>query len=522
MYSKEIIYFFRVVSIITTVISIYSFFYLGLSYSTLNFIWTLSFFAFSMLCLILADRISTYLLGWDGLGASSFLLILYYNTLFRYRSGLATFLTNRLGDVFIILSFILLARKENIISTLQFYPIKNSLIQLAFLLIILGAATKSAQLPFSAWLPAAIAAPTPVSALVHSSTLVTAGIYIIYRYDTLIDSIFSNMSALLSLVGIVLSLLAGLIAFYERDFKKLVAMSTLSQLGILIYILFQKQSEFTLLHIISHAFFKSLLFLVVGFLIIVRLGIQDTRTKRFNKMIRNIRIILLLTTSLRLIGFIFTPGFFSKDLILSRCPEQGINVITYILLLFSCILTVMYSTKSFIIIINNIHSKQNTSNIIYDSKFVVPSLVLFFLIIIFGYYFFFIMLEAEIHINNFFNKTLGLLIITVGLAITYLFYKNIKKKKIQKFLKNLLEKFSQIVNMNWISNNIMSSIVVRFSKLSKTEMLWIEILAENKTIYMIQRHKTRFSKKTKKYSNIELVILFITVLVTLLIFSFIL
>lgn len=103
-----------------------------------------------MLCLILADRVSTYLLGWDGLGASSFLLILYYNTLFRYRSGLATFLTNRLGDVFIILSFILLARKENIISTLQFYPIKNSLIQLAFLLIILGAATKSAQLPFSA------------------------------------------------------------------------------------------------------------------------------------------------------------------------------------------------------------------------------------------------------------------------------------------------------------------------------------------------------------------------------------
>ncbi|RKF53456.1 NADH-ubiquinone oxidoreductase chain 5 [Erysiphe neolycopersici] len=171
-----------------------------------------------------------------------------------YRSGLATFLTNRLGDVFIILSFVLLARKENIINTLQFYPIKNSLLQLAFLLIILGAATKSAQLPFSAWLPAAIAAPTPVSALVHSSTLVTA---------------------------------AGLIAFYERDLKKLVAISTLSQLD---------------------------------------LGIQDARTKRFNKMVRNIAIILLLSTSLSLIGFIYTPGFFSKDLILTRYPEQGTNI----------------------------------------------------------------------------------------------------------------------------------------------------------------------------------------------------
>lgn len=282
----------------------------------------------------------------------------------------------------------------------------------------------------------------------HSSTLVTAGIFLLYRYEFLRDQLFKNFSGLISLVGIVLSLLAGLIAFFETDLKKLVAISTLSQLGILIYILFQKQPEITLTHIISHAFFKSLLFLVIGYIIVVGIGVQDARTKTFTKTSRDLSLNLVMVTSLSLIGFIYTPGFFSKDIILMRYPEQGLNVTVYLLLLFSCVITVMYSTKSFIILMNNIHLKQSTSTANMDYTFVFPTIILQILMLTFGYYFFFFMIESERYIIDFSNKILGPVIIISGFITVFLLYNKAKNKKININRKNLTEKFSQIVNIN--------------------------------------------------------------------------
>jgi len=142
-----------------------------------------------------------------------------------------------------------------------------------FLFLFLGAITKSAQIPFSAWLPAAIAAPTPVSSLVHSSTLVTAGIYVIIRFNY----IFLYFGVLLKVFSILTMILAGFCAMVETDFKKVIAMSTLSQLGMILFILSVGVWMYSYIHIIIHAFFKSILFLRMGSLITQIGRSQDSR-----------------------------------------------------------------------------------------------------------------------------------------------------------------------------------------------------------------------------------------------------
>ena len=174
--------------------------------------------------------------------------------------------------------------------------------------------TKRAQIPFSAWLPAAMAAPTPVRALVHSSTLVTAGVYILIRYS------FYDLSPLL-LVGRCTILLGGICACAERDLKKVVALSTLSQLGVMIISLGAHEKTFCFFHLISHACFKALLFICVGVCIHSLYGTQDYR--RFNRLSQIAPVsVLFAVANLSLMGFIFTSGFYSKDIILEALFKE--------------------------------------------------------------------------------------------------------------------------------------------------------------------------------------------------------
>jgi NADH-ubiquinone oxidoreductase chain 5 len=194
------------------------------------------------------------------------------------------------------------------------------------ILLLIGGITKRAQIPFSPWLPAAMAAPTPVSALVHSSTLVTAGVYLLLRFHSL--WCISISSYVILYTGLITSLIAGILALYERDIKKIIALSTLRQLGIIILRLGAGIRKLCLFHLITHALFKSLLFICGGNLIHSRNNNQDIRL--FNSLINQLPFtnLSINISILALIGFPFMAGYYRKETILEN--SKNINNLVFI------------------------------------------------------------------------------------------------------------------------------------------------------------------------------------------------
>merc|ERR1712223_849631 len=194
-------------------------------------------------------------------------------------------------------------------------------------LIIISACTKRAQIPFSARLPAAIAAPTPVSSLVHSSTLVTAGVYLLIRINLIIIEI--NITKFLFIIGIITIIIAGMTAIIEIDIKKIIALSTLRQLGIMMLILGSGNPILSLFHLISHAFFKAMLFMCAGIIIHNIKDYQDIRKMGLRFFNLNFSISIIIIANIRLCGLPFLRGFYSKDLIIEIIIMKGINIIIF-------------------------------------------------------------------------------------------------------------------------------------------------------------------------------------------------
>jgi len=209
--------------------------------------------------------------------------------------------------------------------------------------IVFAAITKRAQIPFSSWLPAAMAAPTPVSALVHSSTLVTAGVYLLIRFNILlVESIFGRVLLLIAGFTIFMS---GLAANFEFDLKKIIALSTLSQLGLIIMILSIGFYKLAFFHLLTHALFKALLFICAGSVIHSIKNSQDIRDMGGLVNCMPFRIICLHCANLALCGMPFLAGFYSKDLILELVLVSSVNYLIFFLYFFSTGLTVCYSLR---------------------------------------------------------------------------------------------------------------------------------------------------------------------------------
>jgi NADH-ubiquinone oxidoreductase chain 5 len=207
-------------------------------------------------------------------------------------------------------------------------------------LVLLGAITKRAQLPFRAWLPAAIAAPTPVSSLVHSSTLVTAGVYVLIRFFYIFE-VFRSFTFFLLLI--LTMVLAGWVASFEIDFKKVVAMSTLRQLGFMLFVLSLGRWVLCYVHIVIHAFFKRMLFMSTGSLIRQIRGNQDSRF--YGGRIYSVSSFLFfLVSCFCLRGFPFFVGFYSKDFVICFCSFYE-RILLYYLFLIGCFFTVFYSFR---------------------------------------------------------------------------------------------------------------------------------------------------------------------------------
>nr|YP_004935107.1 NADH dehydrogenase subunit 5 [Trimusculus reticulatus]AEQ93933.1 NADH dehydrogenase subunit 5 [Trimusculus reticulatus] len=305
-----------------------------------RFIWVLMAFVISMNLLIFSGSIFFLLLGWDGLGITSFALIVYYQSFESLSAGFQTLMANRVGDAIIVTSMFLFAS----FGQFSFVSLGKEMWVLVLMLCV-AALTKSAQYPFCSWLPAAMAAPTPVSALVHSSTLVTAGIFVVIRLSYNLPLSEAGCSMLL-FCGSVTCLLGGWAATFENDIKKIIALSTLSQLGVMVFSLGLGLPALALFHLYTHALFKAMLFLAAGAILMLGFGAQDIRLLGGVGLKMPLAMVLFNVSSLCLIGAPFLSAFYSKHLILEKMFFSGTNMFSIFLMLLATMMTAKYVSRS--------------------------------------------------------------------------------------------------------------------------------------------------------------------------------
>nr|ASY98360.1 NADH dehydrogenase subunit 5 [Tenodera angustipennis] len=337
--------FMSFVTLISSLVILYSEDYMSGDVTLNRFIFLVLMFVLSMMFLIISPNLISILLGWDGLGLVSYCLVIYYQNVKSYNAGMLTALSNRVGDVALLMA---IAWMLNFGSWNYIYYLdcmmNNFELSLISFLVVLAGMTKSAQIPFSAWLPAAMAAPTPVSALVHSSTLVTAGVYLLIRFS----KAFPNwLLSFLLVISVLTMFMSGLGANFEYDLKKIIALSTLSQLGLMMSILSLGFSDLAFFHLLTHALFKALLFMCAGMVIHNVKNFQDIRFMGNLSLFMPLTSACFMVSNFALCGMPFLAGFYSKDMILEVVSMSNLNMFMYFLYFFSTGLTVCYTFRLF-------------------------------------------------------------------------------------------------------------------------------------------------------------------------------
>lgn len=306
----------------------------------------LNLFVFSMLLLVMGANYVIMFIGWEGVGLCSYLLIGFWFKNTNYNNAAKkAFVMNRIGDLgFLLAVFWLIAKLHTADYNTVFENVskltQTDIIGITLLLFV-GATGKSAQIPLYTWLPDAMAGPTPVSALIHAATMVTAGIYMIARSNILYSSDFAEITRnIISVIGLATALLAASIALKQNDIKKVLAYSTVSQLGFMFLALGCGNYTAAVFHVMTHAFFKALLFLGSGSVIHGMGGEQDiTKMGGLNKYMR-ITNFTFFIGCLAIAGCPGFSGFFSKDAILASAFEH--NKVLWGLAVFAALLTAYY------------------------------------------------------------------------------------------------------------------------------------------------------------------------------------
>lgn len=308
---------------VSALIHLYAASYLHNDPDVRRFFALFNLFVFAMLVIVLADNLLLLFLGWEGVGFCSYALIGYwYRNPGFAAAGRKAFLVTRAADVLFVIALLWLFRLTGSLSIATINQQATSLpagtLTIVVLLLLAGACGKSAQLPFSSWLPDAMAGPTPVSALIHAATMVTAGVYLLCRLFPLI-SLSPTGLAIIGLVGTATAFYGASCALVQRDIKRLLAYSTISQVGYMFLAVGAGTVTGAMFHLLTHAFFKALLFMVAGAVIHLAAGEQDLF--RLGQLQKRAPLLfwLLLAGALALAGMPLTAGFFSKDAILAAC-----------------------------------------------------------------------------------------------------------------------------------------------------------------------------------------------------------
>nr|QWQ49943.1 NADH dehydrogenase subunit 5 [Mimela splendens] len=347
-----------------------------------RFIMLVSMFVLSMMLLIISPNLISILLGWDGLGLVSYCLVIYYQNIKSYNAGMITALTNRIGDVALLMAIAWMMNYGSF-NYIFYVDISKNSFEMSVIasLIVLAAMTKSAQIPFSSWLPAAMAAPTPVSSLVHSSTLVTAGVYLLIRFNF---ALTNYLMFILLFIGTMTMFMAGIGANYEFDLKKIIALSTLSQLGLMMSILSMGEYSLALFHLLTHALFKALLFMCAGCMIHNLGNCQDIRYMGGMVKIMPMTCSYFVISNLSLCGLPFLSGFYSKDLILEVVSMSYLNIYIYIIFFISTGLTVCYTFRLIYYVLVGNFNYISLSKINDSGKIMLQGMSGLILLVIFG------------------------------------------------------------------------------------------------------------------------------------------
>ena len=363
--------FFTTVSLISFAVFRFSYSYIAPYKFFSRFTILLFIFVLSIIILIFASNLIFIMLGWDGLGVRSYLLVIYYGSTKSYNAGIITVMRNRLGDVALIFRIGLIIQLGR--WRILFYKDFRIISYYFPLLLSLGAFTKRAQIPFSAWLPSAMAAPTPVSSLVHSSTLVTAGVYLLFRHFS--DLLFVRIQSLMGFLGVRTILIARVAAINEKDIKKIVALSTLSQLGLIISSLGCKWVFIAFFHLIIHAFFKAMIFIRVGNLIHLRQNYQALKNRGSLNLRRPLNNSSLIVARFSLCGAPFAAAFFSKEPIveLSLYRSNSLGLVRCVLL--SLYLTLLYRFRLLKLVVINFINLRAIINLTEEDPLLVKGIL---------------------------------------------------------------------------------------------------------------------------------------------------
>lgn len=370
----------------------------------------LNLFIFFMLLLVMGSNYLMMFIGWEGVGLCSYLLIGFWFKNDAYNDAAQkAFVMNRIGDLgFLLGMFFILFNfgTLDIQSVRELAPglaANSPLLMAITLLLFVGAIGKSAQIPLYTWLPDAMAGPTPVSALIHAATMVTAGIYMIVRSNVLFALSPTSLTIILW-VGVATSVFAAVIGLKQNDIKKVLAYSTVSQLGLMFAALGLGAFSSGIFHLVTHAFFKALLFLGAGSVIHALHGEQDIRNMGGLKKYIPVTYITFLLAALAISGFPLLSGFFSKDEILAHAFEQ--NKLIWTILFVSSLLTAFYMFRLvFLTFFNDFRGTEETKQHIHESPWTMtfPLIVLCVLSVVGGL----IGLPAVFHVNHWLNGYLA-------------------------------------------------------------------------------------------------------------------
>ena len=382
-----------VVSFVSLMVHIYTIGYMRDDPGYQRFFSYISLFTFSMLILVMSNNFLQLFFGWEAVGLFSYLLIgFWYQRESAILANLKAFLINRVGDFGFILGIAAIvmytnsldyvtvfANAENISSqNIEIFSgISWNAMSVICILLFIGAMGKSAQAPLHVWLPDSMEGPTPISALIHAATMVTAGIFMVARMSPLFEYSETALSVVL-VVGSFTAFFMGLLGVVQNDIKRLIAYSTLSQLGYMTVALGVSAYSVAIFHLMTHAFFKALLFLAAGSVIIAMHHEQDIRNMGGLKKYMPLMYFTALAGSLALIGFPGTSGFFSKDIIIeavkhSHWMGQGIIYwISYLSVLLGVFVTALYTFRMFFLVFHGEeHMDRKTKKDLHESPPVI-------------------------------------------------------------------------------------------------------------------------------------------------------
>lgn len=353
---------------ISLLVHLYSVNYMNTDPHNPRFFSYLSLFTFFMILLVSGDNYLILFMGWEGVGIMSFLLISFWFTRIQAaKSAMSAILYNRVGDLFFIVGMsILLASvgslKFSVVYSLSPYLNKTVLffVGICFILAAMG---KSAQLGLHIWLPQAMEGPTPVSALIHAATMVTAGVYLMLRSSPLLE-FNADVLSLIGWLGALTSLASGLIGLFQNDLKRIIAYSTCSQLGMMFVSIGLSKYSLALFHLVNHAFFKALLFLSAGAIIHALNDEQDIRRMGGLRLGMPLTYLFVLIGSMSLMAMPFLTGYYSKDVILEMSFER---MEFYSLLILVAVLTSSYSFKLiYYVFLSPPHANKDTYKKVHD------------------------------------------------------------------------------------------------------------------------------------------------------------